>query len=69
MNCFCASSFRVFNVEEDEPGGIETIAQIVRFTDHLCSTALRLSWSHVVVQHVVLNFYEVVRTFVLQKSM
>ena len=60
---FCQNSYRLFSGDEDEPSGLETVAQIVRFTDDLCSTALTLSGSHVVMQHMVLNFYEVVSIY------
>ena len=58
-------SFRLFTIEEDEEGDLETVAKLVRFTDDLCSVALTLSHSHVVIHHMVLNFYEVVSISVL----
>ena len=61
MYCYLNyNSFRLFTIEEDEEGDLETVAKIVRFTDDLCSAALTLSHSHVVFNHMVLNFYEVV---------
>ena len=64
---FCKNSSRLFLVEEDELGNLETVAGIARFTDDLCSIALTLNQSHIVIQHMVLNFYEVVSTFSIVK--
>ncbi len=50
-------------MEDDELGRIENLADIVRCADKLCSIALRLDASHIMVQHMVLNFYEAVRYF------
>lgn len=51
----------MFTVDDEESAGVDTLASIVRFTDEMCSIALRLSSSHAVVEHMVLTFYETVQ--------